>query len=174
MELFVTIAEAIAVLVFVAAMAYAAISDARSFEVPNQVPIFVVLAFLIMMLTSTQDWADNLNNIFTGLAVLVAGFSLFAFRLFGAGDVKLLTAIALWFGWPQFIIYLFFVVMVGGVLSLLLILFRRYPLSSRLSASGWVGRLHSRKKDVPYAVAIAIPAILYLPRIPLLAHNISW
>lgn len=164
-----SIIQTIAIVIFISATIYAAISDLRSFEIPNWVSGLIVLGFVMIILTAPDKWPDHLDNILTGLGVLFSGFVLFALRVLGAGDVKLLTAIALWMGWPHFLPYFFLVAFAGGLLSILLILFRRKPLSPRLTATGWIVRLHARPKDVPYAVAIALPALFFLPRTPLVA-----
>ena len=169
MDMVVAILGGAAVAVFGAAMVYAVISDLRAFRVPNWVSGLVVASFLVVASTNASPWPALLGNLITGLAVLAVGFALFAAGLFGAGDVKLLAAIALWIGWPLLIAYLLFVALSGGVLCLILIVFRRFPLYARLAATRWIQQLHARKKDVPYAVAIAIPAVFFLPRIPIVA-----
>lgn len=169
MDLALSILHGVAVAAFAAAMAYAAISDLRTFEVPNWVSGVVVVSFLVVALTNTVPWSGLQPNFITGLAVLVVGFALFAAGLFGAGDGKLLAAISLWVGWPLLIPYLVFVVLAGGVLSLGLIVFRRFPLYAGFVATSWIGRLHARKKDVPYAVAIGITTLFFMPRIPMVA-----
>ena len=148
----------------------AAISDLRTFVVPNWVSGMVVASFLVVALTQGGPWSALLGNIISGVAVLLVGFALFGAGYFGAGDVKLLAAIALWIGWPLLVSYLTFVVLTGGVLTLILIIFRRYPLSARIAATRWIEQLYARKKDVPYAVAISITAVFFLPRVPIVAE----
>ena len=64
--------------------------------------------------------------------------------------------------------YLFVVAVMGGALSLALLVFRRVPLSGRLRSVRWVGRLHAREAGVPYGVAIAAGALMVLPHLSLL------
>jgi Flp pilus assembly protein protease CpaA len=57
--------------------------------------------------------------------MLVVGFMLFAVHAFGAGDAKLLAAVALWAG-PEYVLDLVLVTaVVGGVFSLVIIFARR-------------------------------------------------
>jgi prepilin peptidase CpaA len=158
---------------FGGSMAYAAVSDLRTFEVPNWVSGIVVVSFLLAASTGTLPWSALQANLIAGAAVLVVGFGLFAAGWFGAGDAKLLSGIALWVGWPLFVPYLLFTVLAGGILTLVLIVFRRYPLYARFAATPWIERLYARKKDVPYAVAIGITALWFLPRIPLVVDVVS-
>lgn len=173
MDIVVTLLQGAAVAVFGGAMIFAAVSDLRNFEVPNWVSGVVVVAFLVVASTSAVPWPALLENFITGLAVLAVGFALFAAGWFGAGDVKLLSAIGLWIGWPLLIPYLIIVVLNGGVLTLMLIAFRRFPLYAHFTAIRWIEQLHARKKDVPYAVAIALTALFFLSRIPIAAEFFS-
>ena len=61
----------------------------------------------------------------TGFAVLAAGMALWAPGWLGGGDVKLLAAGALWFGWPDVVSFLVWSMLAGGVLALVLVLARR-------------------------------------------------
>ena len=164
------ILQGAAVLIFAACMVYAAVSDLRTFEIPNWVLIVVLALFPITVLAGPIPLSSILPNVITGLSVFAVGFALFAFGYFGAGDVKLLAVIALWVGWPLLITYLTIVVLAGGVLSLFLIVFRRFPLYRGIAAIRWIAQMYERKKDVPYAVPIALTAFCFLPRMPLIAE----
>jgi prepilin peptidase CpaA len=154
----------LAAAVFAGALLWAAVSDVRTFEVPNGVSIAILAAFPFLAVADGIGWEVAANHLLTGGAALVVGFGLFVARVMGAGDAKLLAAVSLWMGWPALAPYLFFVALAGGVFSLLLVIFRRLPLPDGLGALEWVRRLHERKKDIPYAVALALPAIFMLPR----------
>ena len=78
MDIVVTLFQGAAVAVFGGAMIFAAISDLRSFEVPNWVSGVVVAAFLVIASTSAGAWPALMGNVITGLAVLAVGFALLA------------------------------------------------------------------------------------------------
>lgn len=170
MDIVILVLHGAAVAVFGALLLYAAISDLRTFEVPNWVSGIVVASFLVVASTSAAPWSELQGNAITGIAVLCVGFGLFAAGLLGAGDVKLLAATAFWVGWPLLVSYLAVVILFGGVISLILIGFRRIPLWAGFAAIGWIARLYERKRDVPYAVAIGFTTLWFLPRIPLVAE----
>ena len=169
MDLVVTLIHGAAIAVFGCAMIYAAVSDLSSFEIPNWLSVTVIILFGVVALVDDGPWSALLGNVITSVAVLAIGFALFAAGYFGAGDIKLMAAIALWTGWPLFIPYLVFMILAGGVLALMLIVFRRYPLHTKLSGTGWLQQLHARKNDLPYAVAIGIAALYFLPQMPIVA-----
>jgi len=153
----------LAAILFAGALIWATIGDLRTFEVSNRVHVVVVGAFLLLLLANGFDWRMAQVHGLTGGIVLVVCFGLFSAGVVGAGDAKLLSAIALWMGWPALLPYLFYVALTGGVVGVLLILFRRRPLSPRLAGIRWVRQLHERKKDIPYAVAVSLPALFLLP-----------
>ena len=100
-----------------------------------------------------------------GLAVLAITFTCFAFGWIGGGDAKLAAATALWFGFDHLVIvYLAYAAVVGGVLTLLLLQFRRWPLPARAvcRSNGRCG-CTTGKSGVPYGVALAIGALLIYP-----------
>jgi prepilin peptidase CpaA len=173
MDIVLIILQGTAIAVFGAALIYAAISDLRTFEIPNWVSGAVVISFLIMAAFDNDPWPLLQGNVITGVGVFVVGFALYAGGYFGAGDVKLLAAIALWMGWPLLISYIIYMVLAGGVLALALIVFRRFPLYARFAATPWIVQLHARKNELPYAVAIAVTALTFLPRIPIVSDFLS-
>ena len=46
--------------------------------------------------------------------------------------------------------------MLGGVLTLLILLFRSFPLPAFMARREWIARLHDHKGGIPYGVALGI------------------
>ena len=92
--------------------------------------------------------------------LFLAGFALFAFGLLGGGDVKLLAAAALWAGADQMMIFLAATAAFGGLLGILLLMFRARPLAIPMHRVGWIVSLHERERVMPYGIAISGGAIL--------------
>jgi prepilin peptidase CpaA len=153
---------------FVVSMLYGAASDLARFEIPNWTSLVGAGAFIPAVVAAGHAPEALLTALAVGLGCLVIGIVLFALGLFGGGDVKLLAAGAVWAGWDGLFAYLFLVAVVGGVLSLALLVFRRLPLAGRLRLVRWVERLHAREAGVPYGIAIAAGALLVLPHLALL------
>src|ERR1043166_1053662 len=78
-------------------MLIAALNDVRTYKISNWLCLALVGLFPLYVLTAPQEvyWAQHL---LVAGAVLMVGFAMFALGLLGAGDVKMLTATALWAG----------------------------------------------------------------------------
>lgn len=129
---------------------FAAWRDFISYTIPNRVSL--VLAAAGLAAAALGGGADILpRQAGLSLAVLVAGAALFFLRLWGAGDAKLLAALALWAppaGLPTLLLW---TVMSGGLLALLIILARR------ILPENWRGlAVLSPSRGVPYGIAIAV------------------
>ena len=103
---------------FLAILAWAACSDAASFKIPDTASIGLLLLYPLHVLTSpvATGWPAAIG---IAAAVFTVGLILFARGIWGGGDVKLLTAVALWSGPHAIIPVLMVTAMAGGVLALL-------------------------------------------------------
>ena len=95
---------------------------------------------------------------------LTVGFILFALKVLGGGDAKLIAAIAPWIGLSSLVGFLFNMAFAGGVFAIALLVFRRTPALPIYAQAPWVLRLHQKPKDIPYAVAIAAGGLLSFPQ----------
>ena len=62
------------------------------------------------------------------------------------------------------IYYLIYASLFGGVLTLLLIQFRQWPLPYALCGQTWLLRLHAKDGGIPYGIALAIGALMIYPQ----------
>jgi prepilin peptidase CpaA len=146
----------------------AAFFDLASFRIPNALPAAMFLLFANFMLAlalkgHAMSWTDTSLHVLAGAIALVAGMILFATGLVGGGDAKLFAAASLWLGWDAMYEYALIASLLGGVLTLGLIVFRRVPLPPILAAQPWLVRLAERDGGVPYGVALAVGALVVLP-----------
>ena len=124
--------------------------DATRFIIPNWLNAALILLFPLWWYLSPTP-IDALGSLYLFLAFLVVGFALFALGLMGAGDVKLLAALALYIGWNITALYfLIYMGLIGGALTMLILIIRRI-LRSRETKP----RIFTRKEPVPYGLAIA-------------------
>jgi len=112
----------------------AMVSDVRDFEIPNSLPLLLLVAYPLTALIagfSRQQifWAFSLSGLMLAIAII-----LFLLRIMGGGDGKLLAASVLWIGQERLWEFLFVTTFAGGVLALDLMLFRRLPLASALKS----------------------------------------
>jgi len=148
----------------------AALNDIRSFKIPNGLSVVLVAGFAFAALVTGMDLAMLGNHALTAVVMLAVGFSLFCFNIFGAGDAKLLTAIALWFGWPTFLPCVIYIALFGGALSIVIlvarILARHFP-----AASMYVPPLATlaatERLKAPYGVAICLGTLATFSDSPL-------
>lgn len=76
------------------------------------------LALLAISLLSLILLQSHLPNILFGLVALVGGFILFVARLWGGGDAKLVTVLALSFQSNAFYDFLFLTAFIGGLVAI--------------------------------------------------------
>ncbi|SLN36473.1 A24 family peptidase [Oceanibacterium hippocampi] len=149
----------------------AAIGDVRRFIIPNWISIALVALYPFYALTTPIPFSITPAFLAAGIAFGV-GFALFALGLFGGGDVKMLTAVALWAGSSHLMDLLLVTVLAGGLVALVVVAChagRRMRRSATAgSAPGLSGRqLFNHKIAVPYGVGIAIGGIALLAEMPL-------
>jgi len=153
---------------YVALILYGAWSDMRDLRIPNWVSLSLLVAFLAVTVAVAMPLETIAWHFVAGTVTLMAGFVLFALGYFGGGDAKLMAAGALWVGWDQVLIFALAVLLVGGVLSLLVVLLRKglglWPDWLVRNAEG----LFVPNKSVPYGIAIATGAMIMLPRMDVL------
>lgn len=150
-------------LVFPAAMAFAAAFDLLTMTIPNKISLALVAAFLVVAPLTGLSWASIGLHAATGAAVLVAGFLMFTRGYLGGGDAKLLAASALWLGYDSLPQFLVMTGLLGGLLSVVVLALRRVP-DSYVPGPTWLVRLHSKDSGVPYGLAIGGAALLLYPQ----------
>jgi prepilin peptidase CpaA len=151
------------ILVFVFFLAFAAIKDAMSFTIPNWLNASIALTFPLAAAFLGMGWMEFGLHLAVGAGALVIGMALFAPGWIGGGDAKLIAAAALWFGWPDAMMFLAKSALMGGVLAFVLILLRRLVPATSLSA-GWVARTPlAVGAPAPYGIALAAGAFWTLP-----------
>ena len=160
-------------LVFPALMAYAAFSDLFTMRISNWLVIAVGAAYFVLALVTQLDWALVGWASATAAAALAVAFVFFAFGWIGGGDAKLIAATVLWTGLALLLQYLIYAALLGGALTLIILLLRRYPLPARLASQAWLDRLHNPKTGVPYGIALAVAAILVYPQTAIFTRLMS-
>lgn len=137
--------------------------DALHYLIPNSLNMAV---FLLYFPAAYALQLDVVSGLLAAGVILLVGLGIFALGLMGGGDIKLLTALGLWFGFSETLaIFLILTTLLGGVLSLLAVLARvsigrvwiRYN-------AGNVPRVLTPGQPVPYGIAIAAAFLLLLWR----------
>jgi prepilin peptidase CpaA len=110
-----------------------------------------------------MPFRDMLDHAGAAGLVLAVTFTFFLFGWVGGGDAKLAAATALWLGWEHLFNYLLYASLLGGVLTLALLEFRKFALPRLLIGKVWAERLHKPNGGVPYGIALAIAALVIYP-----------
>lgn len=152
---------------FPAALIIAALNDIYEFKIPNWVSIVLFAAYVVAGLGLGAGGAVLIEGLLLGCAALAVGFALFALRIIGGGDAKLLAASAPWIGLSALGSFMVNVALAGAALAVALIAFRRAPALPVYAQTPWLLRLHQRPKDIPYGVAIAVGGLLSFSQTPL-------
>jgi prepilin peptidase CpaA len=157
------ILDAARLMFFPALMAFAAASDLFTMTISNRVPLALTAGFLALAFASGMAAPDILMHLAAGATVLVAAFVCFAFGWIGGGDAKVAAGAALWFGFAHLLNYLVYASLFGGVLTLILLQFRQWPLPYALAGQPWLLKLHAKESGIPYGIALAVGALVIYP-----------
>jgi prepilin peptidase CpaA len=155
--------EAIVLLLFPAAMAFAACSDLVTMTISNKISLTLAVGFFVLALLTGMTASGIGAHLGAAATVLAVAFIFFARGWIGGGDAKLAAATALWLGWSHLMPYLLWASILGGALTLLLLEFRKLPLPAFLARQEWVERLHRIDGGIPYGIALAAAALTIYP-----------
>lgn len=132
------------------ALLVAAFTDIRRRQIDNWLNAAVALgAPVYWWALGLSVWPDVATQVGLAAIVFVVLAGLFALKVMGGGDVKLLSALALWIAPMDFLRMLLVMSLIGGVLTLLF--------------AAWHFTV-TRRRDakIPYGVAIACAGLITL------------
>jgi prepilin peptidase CpaA len=132
------------------ALLWAAVTDLRSRTISNWLNGAIALgAPLFWWASGLALWPDIGMQIGVAAAVFALLAALFALGAMGGGDVKLLTALALWVPLMPFVQLLILMALLGGVLTVVM--------------GAWHIARHRRDRlAIPYGLAIACAGLWVL------------
>lgn len=152
-------ASQVSIACFMALVLVAAASDIVMYRIPNIVVIMLLALYPIYVLVAPgeQEWLWSLGIFALTIAI---GIPLSHFRIFGAGDMKLLAAVMLWGGPVLALPALIISALSGGLLSLLMMTKVRFVLAGALSSMGResLGKIFLAR-NMPYGVGLAFGGI---------------
>jgi prepilin peptidase CpaA len=138
------------------ALVFAAATDIRRRQIDNWLNAAIALGAPVFWWTSGHAlWPDIALQLGVALVAFAFLAGLFALGMMGGGDVKLLTALALWIAPTPFMQLLIIMALAGGVLTVVM--------------GAWHFLQNQKDKlAIPYGVAIAfaglwVLAVHYLP-----------
>ena len=147
--------DRLALTAFAGLLVWAAWSDLRDYRIPNRISLAIAALYPVHILAAGSI-ATIPGALLVATIVFAVGFAFFALKIAGGGDVKLMTAAALWAGQAQIIEFFFVTALAGGVLATFLAM-RAWRQSAVSTPDGTlVLRIDAiREAKVPYGAAIA-------------------
>lgn len=132
------------------ALVVAAFTDMQRRQIDNWLNAGIALgAPLFWWSSGLSLWPDVAMQLGVALAAFAILAGLFALRMMGGGDVKLLTALALWVRPMDFMQLLLVMAIAGGVITIVM--------------GAWhVARRQKHRLAIPYGVAIAFGGLWVL------------
>ena len=158
--------EAALLVVFPCLLAFAGASDLFTMTIPNRVSLLLIAGFAVLAPFIGLGATDIGLHVLTGLAALSVCLVFFAFGWMGGGDAKVMTAVALWFGFtPAFLMFVTLAGIYGALLTVALLMFRHVPvLPIPAGRADWLLRLHDQRTGVPYGIALSVAALQTYPQ----------
>lgn len=150
--------------VFPIAMIFGAVWDLTTMTIPNLLTLALAAAFAVLVPFIGLTLQEIGLHVAAGVLMLLVGMALFAFGWIGGGDAKFVAATALWVGMSELLAYLILASVFGGVLTLLVLVFRSFSLPLFMQRRGWIARLHDRKEGIPYGIALALGGLMIFPQ----------
>jgi prepilin peptidase CpaA len=127
----------------------AAIIDIRTYTISNRLNLAVALLAPLYWVSIGMGIAEIGIQVAVAVGVFVLLAIAFYLRMMGGGDVKLASAIALWFAPQGTLRFLIYMSVAGGVLTLAVVGLHKL-------------RKKEGKPEIPYGVAIAFGALTIL------------
>jgi len=153
---------------FLALCVFAAMHDVNRLTIPNWLNLTLAGLFVPAAVVSGLPLEMIGGHLLAGGLAFVIAFGLFAFRIFGGGDAKMIPAVVLWMGPAAAFPFAYWMALIGGACALVLLIGKRsVPVEA---VPGFMRAPFQPKGGVPYGVAIAGGAILAGSASPLLSR----
>lgn len=153
-----------AVIVALGLLVFACVTDFLTMTIPNWISVAILSAFgvafgaaTLIHLPAFESW--KMHGMALG-AMFILTFIMFMCRVWGAGDSKLASAVALWIGLKGFMTFLLVMSFTGvGLVALYFILRKTRIDFSALGEQSWPLRIRAGERTIPYGIAIAFGAL---------------
>jgi prepilin peptidase CpaA len=144
-------------------LSWAIVTDLRARTIPNLAPAAIIVLWLLHLLLDGA-WDKASGELIGAGVVFVVGFASWRCGLLGGGDVKLLSALALWAGGPMLAPFVLLTALAGGALAVVWLGCRSFGSLLPVPASVALGRLglpiaRGEPCTLPYGVAIGFAGL---------------
>lgn len=145
----------------------AALHDINRLIIPNWLNLTLAGLFIPAAAVSGLPLEILGGHLLAGLLAFMVAFGLFALRLFGGGDAKMIPAVVLWMGPAASFPFVIYMAVVGGICAFAVLVIRRAMPAALIP--GFMRAPFEPDAGVPYGVAIAAGALLAGSQSPMLA-----
>jgi prepilin peptidase CpaA len=149
--------EALSIAGALAALGVAAVKDAREYRIPNTTVLCLVAAF-VPYAAVQGSWMFVVWALAAGAAMFAVCAGMFAMRMVGGGDAKLIAAMALWTQFAAMPRFFIVMALTGGVLSGVYLVTRRLARRSTAPDPS-AAPAEAQSQKIPYGVAIALAGL---------------
>lgn len=145
--------------------AMAAVSDFRGMTIPNGYSVVIFGAFAACY---ALMWGGGVHDaVFADLSSHLIGFAvvfgltlvLYSMKVWGAGDQKMISAFAVWFGFAGLPLFLTYTAIFGGLIGIAALCIRKFKPFATPPQGSWVETVQAGESKVPYGIAIAAGAL---------------
>ena len=156
------------IVIYIFIISYALVSDFNNLIIPNWCSIALFSGFLLysLLFLTMRDFAWHL---LASVIAFALGIGFYAFKWFGAGDVKLLAAVMLWGGPANALVFVIWMALFGWILAFGLIGLKFYLNTTPGAFSNSILLRRPMKwleeGVCPYGIAIGIAAMIIAPAI---------
>lgn len=152
--------------IFPMLVAFGGASDFLTMTIQNRVSVLLIAGFCILALATglpVTAWGWHFLAL---LVVFLPCLLFFELGFMGGGDVKFVSAIALWIGFSQeLMVFAVLVSIYGMFLTLGLMFIRQYLAASMAQLpSQWNLKILDAKSGIPYGITIAVAGLQVYPQ----------
>ena len=152
--------------IFPMLVAFGGASDLLTMTIQNRVSILLIAGFSLLAFATGLPAAGWGAHFLALIIFFVPCFLFFAAGWMGGGDVKFISAIALWIGFtPELLTFAVLVTFYGMLLTVGLVVLRSnvVPLGLHLRAQ-WCEKVLDPKSGIPYGITIALAGLQVYPQ----------
>jgi prepilin peptidase CpaA len=152
---------------FLALCLYAALHDVNRLTIPNWLNLTLAGLFIPAALLSGLPAEVLGGHLLAGCLAFIIAVGLFAARVFGGGDAKMIPAVVLWMGPGASLPFVYWMAIAGALCAAALLVSKRMVPAAVIPS--FMRAPFEAKAGVPYGVAIAAGVLLAGPASPLLS-----
>lgn len=154
-----------AVVTAIGAGCLAAYKDLYTLTIPNYCNLLIAASFAIigpiiwLTVPEGEVFAPWWSHFISFAVIFLSTLFFFIKGWLGGGDAKMASAFSLWFGLRELVIFLFFMALMGAILSAVALISKKFALGRHIPGQ-WGRALEGGESKLPYGIAILFGAVM--------------